>query len=89
MNRVLCHRSSLDAIASSLLAMYSAPAAGKKDGCSDCAVGATSQDTCGSRPALASVSNQPAVPFRIPRCHSGEAAGALPNCLNQASALSS
>src|ERR1700759_5669113 len=74
MNRVLCHRSSLDAIASSLLAMYSAPAAGKKDGCSDCAVGATSQDTCGSRPEPA----RRALPHpALPQLCGGRSAGEL------------
>src|ERR1022692_2691415 len=89
MNAVFAQTSGFDAIASSFCAMYSAPAAGKESGCSDWAVGATSQDTWGSRSFLASFSKSPACPKAMPRWRSGELDGALAYCLNQASALSS
>ncbi len=72
MKAVFFQTSGLAAIASSLEAMYCAPAAGIQFGCSVCADGATSHETCGSRSCSASYSNQPADFLLIARWCSGE-----------------
>jgi hypothetical protein len=60
MKAVFAHTLGLAAIASIFEAMYWAPAAGDQFGCSDCADGATSHDTCGRLSLAASSSNHPA-----------------------------
>ena len=59
-NTVLANTSGFDAMALSLLATKSAPAAGMKSGCSDWKDVGMIHDTAGSRSLMASYSNCPA-----------------------------
>ena len=76
MNSVLAQTSLLAAIALTLLATKSAPAAGMCSGCSQSAVVGMIQDTAGSLSFLASCSNWPAEEVFMPYLYSGEDTGA-------------